>query len=429
MTVKIGRLVYFAVFLTLFVGSNVMSKFGYKIGEQSAPAFQKVAPQVYVIVFLVFLLVLKNRFKIPKYLTQDFYALFFFILLLFYMVFRGIADSISFIPNTLILAVGFSIMLTKVSSRSLDSMRKLVLFFFLINCFIAIVERVYAIHFFEPLKENIDYSGFRSTALQNHPLNNALITSVILVFILTSEVKMTYKVFCLLIGLISIICYGSRSSLAGMILVISVFIVQHVIFSKKSGSLLGKLIFIVLFSLGCFFIFIVATESIFGERIMNRFYFDDSAQTRLQLFGMFELVSMENLLFGMSQATSNYIKDRADVYEIENFWIVWIFRFGAIISSVLIFLFIKFVVRLLKKYSVTNRNLILFCFFLISSTNNSLSTITPALAIYVICAYVFAPRENGLSREKINLENSALEDEKEGATNTKLRVGYPKIID
>lgn len=72
--------------------------------------------------------------------------------------------------------------------------QNIILDFFIIECFLAIIEKVLNFNLF-PLVSNGSISdwtweGFRSTAFQSHPLSNALIVSTLMNFILCSSLPM-----------------------------------------------------------------------------------------------------------------------------------------------------------------------------------------------------------------------------------------------
>jgi hypothetical protein len=127
-----------------------------------------------------------------------------------------------------------------------------------------------------------------------------------------------------------------------------------------------------------------------AERLVNTAYFDDSASVRLDVFNIFEIIDSDKLLWGSSDEQTESIRDRAGVFQIENFWVIWILRFGLVFAVGLIYYFISFLYKHLFHLRRFDKFLVLFTFLGIASTNNSLGTITGALSFFVVCSFVFS---------------------------------------
>ena len=92
---------------------------------------------------------------------------------------RGV--DFSFLLNVLILPLVVSYIFSYSSLIDKGKVQNIILDFFIIECFLAIIEKVLNFNLF-PLVSNGSISdwtweGFRSTAFQSHPLSNALIVS------------------------------------------------------------------------------------------------------------------------------------------------------------------------------------------------------------------------------------------------------------
>jgi hypothetical protein len=128
-----------------------------------------------------------------------------------------------------------------------------------------------------------------------------------------------------------------------------------------------------------------------GERIVKLAKFDESAQTRVDAFRLFDYLGTDQLLYGVDFAEVNFLlKTYKDVAIIENCWIGILLMLGAV-------LFVVFALSLLGFfYSIARGRgaLALFAivnFLLVASTSNSLSTKTPSLAIFSIALVGIAP--------------------------------------
>src|SRR5690606_35584335 len=146
-------------------------------------SIQKIFPSFYIMLPVTFLFLKYYQRNIFISFRHEFYFIFFIVILFFYVTFSKLTGAISFLPNTINLPVFFSICLKYAPSKFKISILNLVISFLVINSCIAIWERLISYHFFEPSVANIDLSGFRSSSLQNHPLYNALFTTIIIGFL------------------------------------------------------------------------------------------------------------------------------------------------------------------------------------------------------------------------------------------------------
>ena len=376
--------------MTLFVGVNVLNSFGYIVGEANSPTIQKFFPSFWLMLLSICVLPHSLRVKCfcEKSNSFEIRFLFFLFFLICYSIYAHIDGVLAFISNTLILPVLFSCFLSCLNEKNINRTKKIVLVFFIVNSLIAIVENLTSFHLFVPLIENLDYNGFRATALQSHPLNNALITSTIMSFILFSDMGITTRYLLFFLGFTAIISYGSRSSMIGSGLIYIVFIINSIF--KRNSSKYLSLISILLTFTGIVIIFYFLTSTRFGERIMNKLYIDNSASVRFDVLQIIGNMRSENFYWG---STSSYVdsivSDRLGIQTVENFWIIWIIRFGLIFGGVLSCFFITFLFKLLKKYTKFDKYLIVGTFLFVASLNNSLGSNSLAITVLVICSYSF----------------------------------------
>jgi hypothetical protein len=384
------KMYYLTLMIALFIGVNVLRSFGYIIGEANSTVIQLFFPSFWLmlLVFAVSPRHLKVKYFFEKANSFEGKFLIFLIFLICYSIYTHIDGVLAFISNTLLLPVFFSCFLSYLNENNIIRTKKIVIIFFIVNSLIAIIENLTSFHFFMPLIENLDYNGFRSTALQSHPLNNALITAVIMSFILVTRLRVTTKYLLFFLGFAAIISFGSRSSLIGTSLMFIIFIMSS--FFKKKGSKYQNIMSFLLAITGALVTFYVLTASKLGERLMNKLYIDDSASVRFDIFQILDLMQSENFYWG---STSSYVdsilSDKLGIPVIENFWIIWIIRFGLIFGGILSCFFITFLFKLLRRYGKFDKYLIIGTFLLIASLNNSLGTNSLAITVLVICSYSF----------------------------------------
>ena len=394
------------VFVTMFFGINVLSRMGYAIGGDENTGLQKILPTFYVVLLLTITYILSavDRESFFAYRKKEFQFLFFIAIFMVFIYYNKLSGIGSFLPNTIILPILLSIVLKNSSSTFAKKVRNILIWFLIINSTIAITERLLSFHFFYPdIEKNLDNHGFRATALQNHPLNNALVTTIILSFIVISNMNYRVKYSLYVLGLISILCYGSRSSLMGSILILLIyearklFIKPKDLFSKLTRVIIPLFLFIVFF-----LVYYLITATPFGERLVTQGFFDEGADVRIQVFQVFNFVTPRDLMWGSSDSFIENVKSSAEINIIENFWLIWILRYGVFFTIALTYFLISFLKHLLASYSKFNNYFLIGIFFLIASTNISLASTTVAISVFVLCSYGFLEINNS----KLNFARS-----------------------
>jgi hypothetical protein len=129
--------------------------------------------------------------------------------------------------------------------------------------------------------------------------------------------------------------------------------------------------------------------TMFGERIMSVAEFDGSAETRLTSLEALTHLKEGNLLWGYKGY--DVLVDSLDLHSIENFYIIWIIRYGLIFAILLILFSFLIVHKYTKEYPAFSRYFIFGAFIFVASTNNSLATDTIVTILYPLCAISFKP--------------------------------------
>ena len=236
-------------------------------------------------------------------------------------------------------------------------------------------------------------SGFRSTSLHGHPLCNALIVSTSMAFILTSHIRMKAKLMLWMLGFFSILCFNTRSSIVGNAILLVVFTI-YTLHKKNDVSKQDKrflLFMLVVMTLGGAVLFFLLG---FGSRLTEMGLFDEgSAMARVDVFVVFEYYSLEDFLWGMNAVQYEYAMYYAEVPVIENFYISYLLRNGIIFLIVYVLSYILLIKRLYKGYDWFTKWFTGGAFVLIASTNNSLSTLSIALFLFLILIVMFNPMQ------------------------------------
>jgi hypothetical protein len=392
---------YFSAVLLLFLGASALHYMGYLYVDEEGSMYQKLHPSFFIMFLAIIFVIMHAQFE-RLYVRKkiEFQFLLFIICLILYVYVNKLTGSIAFIPNTIILPVFFSICICEEDVGFLLKLRRLVLIFFVINSSMALLEMILQYNFF-PLSS----STFRSTALQNHPLNNALVTSTIMAFILMSEMKNKIKNILLSLGLASIVCYGARGALLVWLVMVFVYLIKSAFFIRgRNPGRMTQIIAIVLIVAGVSWIVVYTS---WGTRIMQTLDLsnDSSVAVRLDTLDIFNRIDLKDLLWGGGANKMENIAGILGVGIIENFWIIWIIRFGLVMTIILSVTLIKFMYQKTKAYGKFASFYTLMTCLAIAATNNSLGSNTPVISIFVICAYAFTPVNNKLKNNYATLRN------------------------
>lgn len=276
-------------------------------------------------------------------------------------------------------------------SLSEEHLQKIVLSFFKLTCFVAVAEIMMGHHLFDldPVLMEVDrcYNPIRATCFQGHALSNALIVDTILLFILFSDISTKERLVYLFMGLVATLCFGSRSSLLLWVGVIPIYMLF--LFSNKRTSLIDKIGIVVSLAVLCYGAFYLLVNSQLGTRIMEHAEYDTSAEIRVRSFEAFNYLTNEELWWGYPDERYDYLKAMINVNAIENFYIIWILKFGIIITALLIFSMLHILYKSMTSYALYKKLIIITAFLIVASTNNSMATGGPFLAIFVLCAKAF----------------------------------------
>lgn len=251
-------------------------------------------------------------------------------------------------------------------------------------------------------------SDFRATALLGHPLENALVTSVMLLAALDVPMSAMRRLGMSILFVLSLLAFGGRTSFLLSTIVLLAYATVRCLRGLRTGKYsyfrtVGVLTVVVLASP-------VATALVWasglGERVLSKLYLDDSAEVRLRIYDVFDYIDASGLFFGLSperiQLVSAWIGLDPTFETIENFWLLMLLQLG-------VFVFIVFCAGLLSgmlllwRRSGLGGRLALFVFLLTASTTNSLasksSSLTELFAIlYCLAAFAVPAAMSGGTR-------------------------------
>ncbi|QIL77332.1 VpsF family polysaccharide biosynthesis protein [Hymenobacter sp. HDW8] len=393
--------------LFLFLGANVLDVLHYPQSDPTSGALFRLHPATYLLFGLWGIQSVKyNTLFNPRSAAVRAFGL--VVLLVFvYSITLGKSKANFFILDTLFAPVLLVLLLQDATDELKDRILYWLKVFFVANCGLAILERALSTIILRPTEEAV-FESFRSYGLLGHPLNNGLAMAFLtLFFVIISDTTIT-KFFYLGLGLLAIFAFGARTALGGILLGFP-FLLYFDLRNYDQDEAAGRfftylLLFFVMLSLCAF----VLVSTPFGERIFASASFDDdSADVRSRVFDMFRHFTLSDLSWGIGEdqiMTAMYL-EKVDI--IENFWIIWVFKYGFILTAVLGFSFVCFLYSLFHNLAVPIRLVLLGVILLIASGNNSMATNTTTISIITLAslvgfhAYSLPPEEQSVHEEDI----------------------------
>lgn len=382
-------LLSFILILLLFLGQNVLDVLHYPQADPTSGPLFRLHPVTYLLFMLWMIENVKRNtiifhFNSPIVRNYGIAVLLVFV----YSITLGKSKANFFILDTLFAPVLLVQLLQNESDETKDKLLSLLKIFFVINCSLGIVERGISSIIFRPTDEPV-FESFRSFALLGHPLNNSLIIGFLTLFFVIVANGTGKKFFYLGLGIMAIFAFGGRTALAAVIMLFP-FILYFDLKNYGSEEAAGKFfnylfLFIIMLALCAF----VLVSTPFGERIFASSKFDDdSADVRSRVFDMFRHFSASDLMLGIEESKIMAVMylERVDI--IENFWIIYIFKYGFILTALLGISLFWFLLSLFDNLDGPTKYILVFYFFLVASGNNSMATNTTAVGIITMAALV-----------------------------------------
>ncbi len=325
--------------------------------------------------------------------------------ILLYTVLRFGMSGTAFIIDTLLTPGLLALVLVQAPPAVAARGYRLLLGLLALNALIAIVEASTGRHLIPYVYQGqpVIELHFRATALLNHPLSGALVTAVALFGALGAGFGTWVRAgLCLLFG-VALLAFGGRTALA---VAVGSMALWCVLWGLRAAMLRllrpGHLVAMtgLLITLG-FLVGIAYLWLGLGERIIASLHWDASADARLHVFAVFNLMFWDEVLFGVTPERLGdvlaYMSQYWDLSVIENFWLVLLAQLGAYFFVMFVAVFAGLLWWLARRASDSVR-LMIVAFVLVASSNNSLSTKNPALSVLVLLTVGILAEQGRLHR-------------------------------
>jgi hypothetical protein len=225
---------------------------------------------------------------------------------------------------------------------------------------------------------SVDVTEFRGHGFFGHPLTAALMTAMAVVLLYATHMRVWAMAPLFALLMIGLLAFGGRAAL-GVTLLISggtaVWLTIRSIFSRRIELDVGLALFCAALVIPLVVGYIVS-ETTIGDRIFNSLYFDDSAAVRSIQWRVFDYLTTEQWLFGVSAVDLQQLKYQIGLgggfSDIENFWILMFLNLGAIGFIAFLAIFIAFLGHLISQSRQPAGWALVITMILIDSTSNSL---------------------------------------------------------
>lgn len=376
-------ILFVGLLMYLFISDSVSASFG--IGQVALWSSS-----------VLFILSILKFFQIEnKYdLTKNKIEIKIIILGLIVIVIKCLLLQFDQIRNTIlffILPMLFSIFFKDQNDSIKKSCRNIILLFFIANCLLAIYERFYFVNIFpyKDLEESfiVEDGFFRSTSLLGHPLNNSLIISTIMAFILNANLKDSAKFICILLGFISLLCFNARFAIILWIILIPLYLIHRL--KNRNEKSISIYLTIPLVSLIIFVLFKLVVDFDLGARLFKNQIFDGSAITRITVYNSINLIDFNTYIFGDS---NQYLKimNKLKTAGVENSLIVFIIKYGLLFFGVSVVFYYQFFKNKLRNFDLFRKFILISAFIVLGLSNNGL--VNPSVwGVFVIGICCFAP--------------------------------------
>jgi hypothetical protein len=233
---------------------------------------------------------------------------------------------------------------------------------------------------------------FRPAALYTHPLAGAMATSFAIFLVLALD--LSFLTTGILVGIfaLGLLSFGGRAALAitfALLLLRGGLEFVTGIFRRKFSMRLFVAMCLGLFVLLPMAAFIVTNTTI-GDRIVNNWYFDDSAEVRVIQWQILDHLSLSQALFGVPGTEVMQIYVRVGLTGVENPILILLLNLGLIGLPVFLTGLVCFALYIYRAYPQSRW--LLLAAILILSGSNSIGVKAPDLFMLIACAAATRPR-------------------------------------
>jgi hypothetical protein len=377
------------VLARLILNANVLNKV-IPYTADGGSTVEKIHPTTYGIFFLLFVQLLTTRIELDDWELRALRALIVFALaigaLAVFTFLVGDITAIGYLIDTYLVACAAGASMLFVPRPWREKLGASLLIFIAAGTCVAVGE--YALKT-RLLPYPMDEETFRPTGLSEHPLVLGLYNAVGISFVAVTRWKAFTKACFILPMLLGTVVAGAR--IASIAAVLSVLVIVALYrspsmapekqFRLKAVALLGVILGVPA---------AIVALSQFG--LLTRFQdglLDNSGMARVNIYGLFDLVSWREILFGADmKEIGKMALQHFDLEFIESSIILFVFQFG-LFGTIVFLLFMARTFLVLLAGAGLEVAIGTLAFFVVAGSNNGLSTKTPIVLLIVLLIVAF----------------------------------------
>jgi hypothetical protein len=252
--------------------------------------------------------------------------------MLLYSVVRGQTISLGYLVDNFIVSCAACLIMISFPERWRNTLGHILLLVVLINSVVALGEFAVGEHVVPYRYEQNEYS-FRAMALFGHPLALGGINAGTVSFVWLTKWSQIRKFLSVGLLIAGCLAAGARfSSLITLIAgVIPFFVVRH---SRRNRDASLKTLVLILVVVGLPLALVAAEGLGLLQRFQSAGLYDESAESRVKIFQIFNYIDLTDLLFGAGLDKLNKYVTLGLNTLVENSFVILIFQFGAILTLV-----------------------------------------------------------------------------------------------
>jgi hypothetical protein len=365
--------------------------------DEGGSIIEKIHPSTYGLIIVLLATVFLFRIELTEWELRVLRSFIVFVaaigILSAFIWSLGHSGSVGYLIDTYVVACIAAVLMLPFPQAWRESIGTIVIGFIAISACVAIAE--FALHARLLPYSNPELS-FRPTGLTEHPLVLGLFNAVAIWFVPLTRWKLFAKIGVTFILLLGAFAAGARvASIVAAVSAFAVVMLHQRVSVPRVKLLQRKLLFIIAAAVAIPIMLVLLVQLGLVDRFQRGF--DDSAMARVNIYGLFDLVSWSEILLG-----TNISRIRAmaleyfDLETIESSLIMFIFQFGLL---GMIF-FLLFVARtFFTLVSGAGRHVVLgtCAFFIIAGSNNALSSKGATVLVIVMLIVAFHHRSRMLN--------------------------------
>jgi len=372
------------VFLRFGANANILDKV-INYSADGGSIVEKIHPGTYGIIAVLIAVLLTTRIELNSWELRALRGLVLFAAVIFMlaimMMLLGHTGSLGYLFDSYLAACASGALLLLFPQAWRRLLATSLLIYITVGAVVALGEFALRTRLLPyPLEEH----SFRPTGLSEHPLVLGLFNAAAISLVAATEWKPAAKTVALIVLLLGTFASGARlASIVASLSSLAAIALHEWPNARSDTRIRMKALIFIVAGLAVPAVLAILSQLGLLERFQNGL-FDESAMARVNIYGLFDLVSWNEILFG---ADIGYIRklalDHFDLQFIESSIVMFVFQFG--LFGMVVFLLVMartFIVLL----SGASRFVIAgtVAFFTIAGGNNSLTTKTPIVMMIIL---------------------------------------------